>query len=330
MKEIPKKNIFAFDFDGTLTTKDSFIALCIFYAGKIKFASCILKFLPRLIVMKFGLCSAAKTKELIFAHFFSGMPLDDFNNLCIQFAKANPTFIKSDGIAAIKNALKNGICVIVSASAKDWIAPFFYNISKNKTIEYLTTEIEIDENNLLTGKFCGKNCKNKEKVRRIAERFPNRETYTLIAYGDSKGDKEMLEFADKGFYKNFHSNRKSSQIIIAEGLRFCITGSLAVAIQYLTYRFLLKICTPIIANSISYSISMSFNFILSSLFTFRVQLSTKKLPGFLLSHTINFFLQTIFLSMFIHFGIHKQFAPIPVYAICVPINFILVRLFFKS
>ena len=54
-----------------------------------------------------------------------------------------------------------------------------------------------------TGKFLTMNCYGQEKVKRIERAFPLRDTYELIVYGDSQGDKEMLAYADHGYYKPF-------------------------------------------------------------------------------------------------------------------------------
>jgi phosphoserine phosphatase len=48
-----------------------------------------------------------------------------------------------------------------------------------------------------------KNCFGQEKINRLLEEFPDRRSYKLIAYGDSSGDKELIDFADKGFYNKF-------------------------------------------------------------------------------------------------------------------------------
>jgi phosphoserine phosphatase len=42
-----------------------------------------------------------------------------------------------------------------------------------------------------------------EKVNRLKELYPERETYHLMAYGDSRGDKELLDYADERNYKLF-------------------------------------------------------------------------------------------------------------------------------
>ena len=66
----------------------------------------------------------------------------------------------------------------------------------------IATEVA-DENRRLTGKFSGENCYGREKLARFLMKFPERGDYQLYAYGDSQGDKEMLQFADYAYYKRF-------------------------------------------------------------------------------------------------------------------------------
>jgi hypothetical protein len=47
--------------------------------------------------------------------------------------------------------------------------------------------------------------------------------------------------------------------------------------------------------------------------------------GFTLAHLVNFLLQTVLLALFLRLGLSKPVAMIPVFAICVPVNFLLVR-----
>jgi hypothetical protein len=49
-----------------------------------------------------------------------------------------------------------------------------------------------------------------------------------------------------------------------------------------------------------------------------------------LAHLVNFLLQTVLLALFLRLGLSKPVAMIPVFAICVPVNFLLVRYFLKK
>ena len=114
---------------------------------------------------------------------------------------------------------------------------------------------------------------------------------------------------------------------LGEIVRFSIVGSSAAAIQYSTYLLLICWLQPLIANTIAYLVSFIFNYIASTRYTFRVKSTTKRGAGFVFSHIINYLLQSGFLKLFLWLGFSKQIALIPMFAICVPINFLLVRFF---
>lgn len=115
-----------------------------------------------------------------------------------------------------------------------------------------------------------------------------------------------------------------------EQIRFIIVGVLATAIHYGIYILLNLIIISWLAYSIGYAISFLCNFYLSSKYTFKSKASIKKGIGFGISHAINYLIHITLLSVFIKIGISEELAPIPVFAIAIPINFILVRFVFKS
>ncbi|MBP6526964.1 MAG: GtrA family protein [Prevotella sp.] len=112
-----------------------------------------------------------------------------------------------------------------------------------------------------------------------------------------------------------------------EILRFGIVGAIAALLQYGVYLAMLIITSPGVANTIGYIISFIFNFIASTHYTFKVKANAKRGIGFALSHVVNYLLQTLTLLLFIYIGVPKAYAPIPMFCICVPVNFILVRYF---
>lgn len=127
--------------------------------------------------------------------------------------------------------------------------------------------------------------------------------------------------------KAFISSRQTR----GEILRFALVGLCSVVLQYISYRLLLLTLNPSLSLMGSYIISLLFNFYLTTHFTFRVKASTRKGIGFLFAHLLNFLLQMLFLHVFIDLcHIPKDLALLPVLAICVPTNFILVRYFVKK
>ena len=200
------RKIYAFDFDGTLTTKDTLLEFIRFAKGCGQMFCGFLLFSPLLILMKLHLFPNWKVKQKIFSYFFKGMKIDDFNALCTRFAERNKHLLRPAGIEKVRQAIaeEHTTILIISASIDNWVRPFFDEIDKK--IQVLGTQIETKEGRL-TGQFTSKNCYGEEKVNRLTALYPHREAYYLIAFGDSRGDKELLAFADKGFYKPFRNKK---------------------------------------------------------------------------------------------------------------------------
>ncbi len=116
---------------------------------------------------------------------------------------------------------------------------------------------------------------------------------------------------------------------LGEVLRFGVVGMLATLIQYAVYWVLIHWLNPSLSMTIGYIISFAFNFLASTRYTFRVKANARRGAGFALSHGVNWLLQMLTLNLFLWLGVSKQWAPIPMFCICVPVNFLLVRFFLK-
>jgi HAD superfamily hydrolase (TIGR01490 family) len=183
--------IYAFDFDGTLTTRDTLLEFIRFACGAPRFLLGFLLHAPLLVLMKLRLYPNGKAKQRVFSWFFKGMPVEAFDALCQDFANTHRHLLRPDVVRVLEQALAEGSEVlIVSASIDNWVQPFFPSVT------VLGTQIEVADGRL-TGRFLTPNCYGQEKVRRILTLHPDRSDYHLTAYGDSRGDREMLAFADE-------------------------------------------------------------------------------------------------------------------------------------
>lgn len=196
--------VFLFDFDGTLTTRDTLLAFIRYVHGTWRMTCGFLRYLPQLLLMKCHLYPNWKAKQKVFTHFFAGMPLDTFNDYCRRFAADNPELLRPQGLATLSHALDKGAQVmVVSASIDNWVAPFFRHYQSSHRLSIVGTRIEVIDGKV-TGRFLTPNCYGPEKVRRMQELLSEpRDHYRITAYGDSRGDKEMLQYADERHYKPF-------------------------------------------------------------------------------------------------------------------------------
>jgi HAD superfamily hydrolase (TIGR01490 family) len=189
-----------FDFDGTITRKDTLFEIIKFLHGKSHFYLGILSLLPTLVLFKLRIISNWKAKEKMFTWFFNGLSHDTFQQYCNQFAlDVLPKLVRTDALKALEDLRDEGTrIVIVSASAENWISAWCIK----HDIEYIGTKLEVKKGKL-TGKIDGLNCYGEEKVNRI-KAIIDLSSYTRIyAYGDSKGDSAMLKLASDPFYRIF-------------------------------------------------------------------------------------------------------------------------------
>ena len=195
-----KKGIAFFDFDGTITTKDTFLEFIRFSKGNLRFYTGLLLNLPYLVAFKIKLIPNQKAKEKVLQFFFKDVSVTDFQEQCTLFAlKFLPKLIRPKAIEEIKKLQQEGtVVVVVSASAENWIQNWAHDFG----VELIASRLEVADKKL-TGRLIGTNCRGKEKVRRILEKYSVSDYAEVYAYGDSKGDEEMLKLAKYAFYKPF-------------------------------------------------------------------------------------------------------------------------------
>lgn len=194
------RQIAFFDFDGTITYKDSLLEIAKYQKGKIAWLIGMLVLLPRLIAMKLKLIPNAVMKEHYLTYFFGGISVNRFQEMCAEFQKACFTkLIRPAAITEIRRHQQNGTpVVLVSASPENWLKGW----CRENNITCIATRLQV-ENGSITGKIDGKNCYGPEKVNRIKELY-KLDTYDQIfCYGDSGGDREMLQIATEAHYKPF-------------------------------------------------------------------------------------------------------------------------------
>ncbi len=115
-----------------------------------------------------------------------------------------------------------------------------------------------------------------------------------------------------------------------EIIRFIIVGIIATVIHYAIYWILMRWINYNIAYTIGYALSFICYFFLTSYFTFKSKATVKRGLGFGTAYLVNYFLHMALLNLFIWLGVKDEWAPIPVYMMVIPINFILVRFVFKK
>jgi len=187
--------IAAFDFDGTLTTHDSFMAFLRWRSGPLRYGFGLFQLIPASFCWIFdrdrGRLKAAAVKV-----FLKGVARSALKAEAERFAnEIAHSFFRPDALETWRRHKADGVTmVIVTASPDLIVAPFAARIDADVLIG---TRLRFDSHDRVEGGFDGVNCRGPEKVRRLRESFGD-QIRPIAAYGDTSGDIDMLALAEAG------------------------------------------------------------------------------------------------------------------------------------
>ena len=194
--EMPKE-IVAFDFDGTLSIRDSFTAFLKWRVGTLAWVGGMIRLVPAALAYLVDR-DRGKIKAASVEVFLKGMPRDVLMAQAEAYAdEVWGQFMRPDALAKWKEWGERGVHrVIVTASPETTIAPFAKRLGAENLIG---TCLSFDAEDKVAGQFATPNCRRGEKVRRLHEVY-GPEVRVLAAYGDTSGDEQMIAIAEeKGF-----------------------------------------------------------------------------------------------------------------------------------
>lgn len=189
-----------FDFDGTLTNKDSLFHFIKFAVGSLRFYAGLLALSPLLLGLKINLVHTQKAKEKLIYFYLKHISQSALQKIVEAYTlSALPLIFRKTALARLAWHREHGhqVC-IVSASADLWLAEW----CKRENIQLIATKLAF-ENNTLQEKFASPNCNGAEKVNRIKSEIDITQFESIFAYGDTKGDREMLALAHKPHFQYF-------------------------------------------------------------------------------------------------------------------------------
>ena len=194
------RKLYCFDFDGTLTYKDTMFLYLKFYNAS-KFRIQFIKHIPLFTLLKLNLLDAEKVKKSFISSILKGQSKVKIEKKTQEFFdQYYPEIFRENALDFIKNIdYSQTDCYIVSASLDIWVKPFAEKFKMN----LIATKAEF-KNEVFTGNFVGKNCNGPEKVNRIKEEISDKKYDKTIAFGDTSGDQQMLDWANEGQFKFFH------------------------------------------------------------------------------------------------------------------------------
>lgn len=185
----------AFDFDGTITTCDSLRAFVLGLTGRARFATGALRSAPWLLGAWVGACDRGTAKAHFLGATLGGMARHELEEAARQFAATElPSLVRPEMLARVQAHKRLGHrLVLVSASPSLYLRPWAMQAGFDAV---LATELGFD-NDHFAGRLATASCWGPEKVRRLREWLAGERPAVLYAYGDSRGDRELLALADR-------------------------------------------------------------------------------------------------------------------------------------
>lgn len=197
-----KPVVAAFDFDGTLTYRDTLLPFLLHAAGWTGFARHAFALTPTLAAYGLGVIRNDVAKQRVLSQFFSGIHIDTLRDMATEFAEHQlPRLIRPEAVRRFEWHKQQGHrCIVISASLELYVGHWAQMTGFD---DVLATQLETLPDGNISGNLLGGNCFGIEKINRLDALLGARSNYTLYAYGDSRGDKELLSSADFAYYRKF-------------------------------------------------------------------------------------------------------------------------------
>lgn len=194
--------IAAFDFDHTLIDRDSLLPFLIYVKGYLKTFYHLTALSSTLIGFVLNKVTRQEVKEKILIRFFQGWAMPDLQALGNSYAETVlDDFVKPKAIQRLRWHQSQGHrCILVSASPEFYLKPW---AARHGFETVLASRLEEEPAGQVTGHLQGLNCWGLEKQHRLVAYLGPKDSYELYAYGDSRGDRELLALADHPFYRCF-------------------------------------------------------------------------------------------------------------------------------
>lgn len=190
----PAPRTAAFDFDGTLTARDTLLPFLVHVAGRRAVGRALAtQALPLLLALG-GRGDRGTQKEQLFGRLLAGRLLTEVEALAETFAdEAMTRRLRPQAVRHLRAHLAAGdSVVVVTASPELVVAPIARRLGP---VPVLGTRLEVADDGRLTGRLDGVNLRGPEKVRRLTQWLDDGGSTLHWAYGNSSGDRELLAAA---------------------------------------------------------------------------------------------------------------------------------------
>jgi phosphatidylglycerophosphatase C len=195
---VTRPSLALFDFDGTITSADTFTPFLYFASSRARIAFGTLLLAPHMLGYKLGFIPATRMRQRGARVALRGRLESEVRAIGNEYAtRVIPGVVRPHALERIGWHKARGDCVVVvSASLDVYLSAW----CETHELDVIATDPAASDG-VLTGAYANGDCDGVEKARRIRERYDLTSYSRVYAYGDTHGDDALLDLAHERWFR---------------------------------------------------------------------------------------------------------------------------------